>query len=190
MDDVYQHILARYEAIREAGYELIVQWECKWQDFKEECEYVQVFEQGLRIVLRLEPRDVFIGGRTEAIQLYADTEEDEEIRYLDFTSLYPFVNNNCGYRIGHPRIITKPSSSDISSYFGLVSCTILPPAELYHPVLPYRTGGKLTFPLCSSCVESQLPKSIHNRTRCCHHTDTDQALKGTWCTPELEEALM
>ena len=34
---------------------------------------MQVFEQGLRIVLRLEPRDVFIGGRTEAIQLYADT---------------------------------------------------------------------------------------------------------------------
>ena len=64
------------------------------------------------------------------------------------------------------------------------------PAELYHPVLPYRTGEKLTFPLCSSCVESQLPKSIHNRTRYCHHTDTDQALKGTWCTPELEEALM
>ena len=158
--------------------------------FKEECEYMRAFEQGLRIVLRLEPRDAFIGGRTEAIQLYADTEEDEEIRYLDFTSLYPFVNKNCGYPIGHARIITKPSSPDISSYFGLVSCTILPPAELYHPVLPYRTGGKLTFPLCSSCVESQLPKSIHNRTRYCHHTDTERALQGTWCTPELEEALM
>lgn len=129
-----------------------------------------------------------------SVELYADTdadtEEDEEIGYLDFTSLYPFVNKNCGYPIGHPRIITKPSSPDISSYFGLVSCTILPPAELYHPVLPCRTGCKLTFPLCSSCVESQLPKSIHNRTRYCHHTDTERALKGTWCTPQLEEALM
>ena len=122
---MYQHTLTRYEAIREAGYELIVQWECKWQNFKEECEDMRGFEQGLRIVLRLEPRDAFIGGRTEAIQLHADTEEDEEIRYLDFTSLYPFVNKNCGYPIGHPRIITKPSSPDISSYFGLVSCTIL-----------------------------------------------------------------
>ena len=120
----------------------------------------------------------------------AKTCEDEEIRYLDFTSPYPFVNKNCGYPIGHPRIITKPSSPDISSYFGLVSCTILPPAELYHPVRPYQTGGKLIFPLCSSCVESQLTKSIHNRTRYCHHTDTERALKGTWCTPELEEALM
>ena len=75
MDDVYQHTLARCEAIRQAGYELIVQWECKWQNFKEECEYMRAFEQGVRIVLRLEPRDAFIGGRTEAIQLYADTEE-------------------------------------------------------------------------------------------------------------------
>lgn len=59
MDDVYQHILARYEVIREADYELTVQWECKWQNFKEECEYMRAFEQGLRIVLRLEPRDAF-----------------------------------------------------------------------------------------------------------------------------------
>ena len=100
MDDVYQHTLARYEAIREGGYELIVQWECKWKNFKEECEYMRAFEQGLRIVLCLEPRDAFIGVRTEAIELYADTEEDEEIRYLDFTSLYPFVNKSCGYPIG------------------------------------------------------------------------------------------
>ena len=78
MDDVYQHTLARCEAIRQAGYELIVQWECKWQNFKEECEYMRAFEQGVRIVLRLEPRDAFIGGRTEAIQLYADTEEDKK----------------------------------------------------------------------------------------------------------------
>ena len=38
--------------------------------------------------------------------------------------------------------------SKIGEYFGLAKCTILPPTELYHPALPYREQGKLTFPLC------------------------------------------
>jgi hypothetical protein len=44
--------------------------------------------------------------------------------------------------IGHPRVITE-NFGDLSSYFGLVKCTVLPPRGLFHPVLPYRTQGKL-----------------------------------------------
>ena len=58
--------------------------------------------------------------------------------------------------------------------------------DLYHPVLPYRTEGKLIFPLCSSCVESQFPNSLHKRSHYCHRSNTKRALTGTWCTPELE----
>lgn len=43
--------------------------------------------EDMRAFVLLEPRDIFFGGRTEAIQLYADREEDEQIRVLDFTSL-------------------------------------------------------------------------------------------------------
>ena len=39
-------------------------------------------------------------------------------------------------------------SQTIGEYFGLAKCTILPPTELYHPVLRYHEQGKLTFPLC------------------------------------------
>lgn len=33
-------------------------------------------------------------------------------------------------------------------WIGQMHHSILPPTELYHPVLPYRDQGKLTFPLC------------------------------------------
>lgn len=42
---------------------------------------------------------------------------------------------------------------DVNSYFGLIHCRISPPQGLYHTVLPYRTGGKLLFPLCRTYAE-------------------------------------
>ena len=71
---------------------------------------------------------------------------------------------------------------DLSSYFGLVKCTVLPPRGLFHPVLPYRTQGKLMFPLCKSCADvcAQIP---------CTHSERERAIQGTWCSVELEKAL-
>ncbi len=70
----------------------------------------------------------------------------------------------------------------LTEYFGIAKVTILPPRGLYHPVLPYTSGGKLKFPLCRTCAnEEQLEP-------CCH-SDRQRALTWTWCTPELHEAL-
>ena len=44
---------------------------------------------------------------------------------------------------------------DFEQYFGLAKVDILPPADLFHPVLPVRIGEKLTFPLCGQCVKEQ-----------------------------------
>ena len=83
--------------------------------------------------------------------------------------------------VGHPRIITE-NFDDISTYFGLIKCTVLPPRGLFHPVLPYRTEGKLMFPLCKSCADTchQTP---------CTHSDNERAIEGTWRSVELEKAL-
>ena len=83
--------------------------------------------------------------------------------------------------VGHPRIITE-NFEDISTYFGLIKCTVLPPRGLFHPVLPYRTQGKLMLPLCKLCADAcdQTP---------CTHSDNERAIKGTWCSVELEKAL-
>ena len=70
----------------------------------------------------------------------------------------------------------------VEDYFGLVKCSVLPPRALYHPVLSYRTQGKLMFPLCRTCADTlqQTP---------CQHGDRERTLHGTWVNLELEKAL-
>ncbi|XP_033103137.1 uncharacterized protein LOC117105940, partial [Anneissia japonica] len=106
---------------------------------------------------------------------------NETIKYVDFTSLYPFVNKVGIYPIGHPIIITE-HFKDITEYEGVIKCKVLPPKGLYHPVLPYRASGRLMFPLCSKCCESLVQSP-------CEHSDDDRALEGTWVTLELIKAL-
>ena len=92
----------------------------------------------------LEPREAFFGGQTGAVALHAVAGE-EEIRYVDVTSLYLWVNKNCPYPIGHPQIVTQPVDQSLGSCFGIATVDILPPAGLFHPVLPVHSGQKLLF---------------------------------------------
>lgn len=63
-----------------------------------------------------------------------------------------------------------------------MKCKTLPPRKLYHPVLPYRSGEKLLFPLCRRCADAQYQGR-------CHCTVEERSIVGTWCTPELETAI-
>ena len=102
-------------------------------------------------------------------------------RYVDFTSLYPWCNKSTETVVGHPVIITE-NFDDISSYFGLIKCTVLPPRGLLHPVLPYRTQNKLMFPLCKICADT-LNKAP------CTHSEQERTILGTWCHVELLKAI-
>ena len=121
--------------------------------------------------------------------LHAVTGEGEEIRYVDVTSLYPWVNKNYPYPIGHLQIITQPVDQSLGSYFGIATVAILPPAGLFHAVLPVRSGNRHTFPLCCTCVQEEQAKPMLHHTHYCHHSDVDRMLRGTWCTPELVKAV-
>ena len=84
----------------------------------------------LELVDRLEPRDAFVGDRTNAVQLNrrVKEEEGEEIRYGDYTSFYPWVNKNCVHllHVGNPAVRTQPEvldAEDASEYVGLAKCT-------------------------------------------------------------------
>ena len=70
----------------------------------------------------LNPRDAFFGGRTNTATLYhkADESIGEQIKYVDFTSLYPWVNKYGEYPVGHPEIVTTPEDQNIQNYFGFV----------------------------------------------------------------------
>ena len=194
--EVRERTELKTQALREAGYEVQEMWECDWSQLKKDNTKVKTFVEQLELVSPLNPRDAFYGGRTEAIQLLRDVKDHETIQYDDFTSLYPFVNKNCEYPVGHPEITVNPPCETeaerhelLANTFGLMKVKILPPFGLYFPVLPHRESNKLTFPLCSTCVEKEMVKPFHDRTFYCHHNDHERAMIGTWTTPELKEAV-
>jgi hypothetical protein len=106
------------------------------------------------------------------------------MRYVDVCSSYPYVLKYKPFPIGHPQIITS-DFEDVKQYFGLIRCRVFPPRGLYHPVLPYKTGGKLLFPLCRTCAEQ---RDLGPDDRC-PDTDAERSLTGTWVTSELQKAL-
>ena len=189
MDAVYQDTMARLVAIRAGDIHVISIWGCQWSRLKKEDPQIKAFVDALTIVPPMNPRDAFFGGRTNAVHLYYKIQDDERIFYIDYMSLYPWTNKYAVYPVGHPDFIYNPDTTDLSEYFGLVTCTILPPTRLFHPVLPYRCSGKLTFPLCRTCVEQDIDKALHDKSLECTHTDAERALTWTWCTPELEKAV-
>ena len=189
VQELYNATEAKRTALLNAGYNVFECWECQWDEQLKKNAEVQSFLASFDLVAPLNPRDAFYGGRTEAIVLHSAAGEGEEIRYADITSLYPYVNKTCTYPIGHPQIITQPMDQSIHSYFGIALVDILPPTGLFHPVLPVRAGGKLTFPLCSKCVKDEQEKPMLQRVHYCMHTDVERMLRGTWCTPEIEKAV-
>ena len=183
VEELYQATVSKRMALLRAGYTVIEMWECEWDKLVDTDEAVQRFLNSFDLPPPLEPREAFFGGRTGAVALHAVAGEGEEIRYVDVTSLYPWVNKNCPNPIGHPKIITQPADQSLESYFGLATVDILPPAGLFHPVFPVRCGQKLTFPLCRSCVQEQQAPPMLTRTHYCPHSDADRMLRGTCTRP-------
>ena len=175
--------------LKSAGYNVEQIWGCQWKKMKQDNPDCLHYVKDLHFVERLKPRDAFFGGRTNAAKLYHKVKPTQKIHYIDFTSLYPYVNKNSKYPIKHPEIITNPGHTDISEYFGLIKCKVRPPKKLYHPVLPKRAEGKLLFPLCDACVKEQMAKPYRQRSTVCKHLHIEREFIGTWCSPELEKAV-
>ena len=102
-------------------------------------------------------RSGFYGGRTQVFQghVTADTAAGEVIKYMDVTSLYPWVNSNCEYPLGtgvlteYSEPLTDPArvSALVTDSFGFLEVDIECPSDLLLPVLGDRTAGGLTFDL-------------------------------------------
>ncbi len=161
-------------------------WEHEYdQRLKTDPEFKRIVES-YKLVDPLNPRDSLYGGRTNATCLLyqADEEKGEEIKYLDVCSLYPYVCKYCHFPAGHSQLLTEHIDVDnIRQYEGLIKCKVLPPTNLYQPVLPHHCQGKLMFPLCRTCAETC------NQDHPCQHTQEERTLTGTWVSVELFKAL-
>ena len=135
VDEVYEATLKKINQLQAAGFHVKVMWECDYLKARKENPQLKEFVNTFELVSPLEPRDAFFGGRTEAITLYANAQDDETITYIDYTSLYPSINKYGLYPTGFPHILFNPDDQDIFHYFGIAKVDIHPNDffTLYYP---------------------------------------------------------
>ena len=158
-------------------------WECELlRQMKTNLDIKEFFDLQ-SIQEPLDPRAGFYGGRTNATKLYYKTAPGEKIGYVDVCSLYPFICKYGEFPVGHPEIITENFQPlDNRPYEGMITCKVLPPRQLLHAVLPYRSANKLTFPLCRTCTDERNMEP-------CRHTTEERAIWGTWVLHEVYKGL-
>ena len=179
---LYAMTVDRCVKLKKLNYKVIEKWECDFdKEMKNISEEEKLFLESLDLVERLDIRDGLYGGRTESFRLYWKKYLDFLFSYYDICSLYPFVNDTMFYPEGHPDVITH-NFDVIDNYFGVAKVKVLPPRNLFIPVLPYRCNGKLMFPLCGKCA------SLQQLTECTC-SDNERVLIGTFVTPELQKAV-
>ncbi len=89
------------------------------------------------------------------------------------------------FSIGHLVKYINPPEFD-QNWFGIIKCKVLPPQNLYIPVLPVKvnTGKaeKLIFHLCLKCSKQNIQEE-------CSHTPVERQFVGTWSTVEVHKAV-
>lgn len=107
------------------GFTYLQIWGFDFDRAIESTKEIKSIIEHLEIASLLQPRDAFFGGRTEALKLHAQADEDTVIKYVDVTSLYPFINKTGKFPLGRPQIVTE-NNDQLQNYEGLIKCRILP----------------------------------------------------------------
>ena len=189
MGQLYTNTNYLMQKFKDNGYLVIEMWECEYDKrYKEDEEFRKTVDSHFTNLDPLRPRDALFGGRTNSTKLYHEIDETslDEIKYIDVCSLYPTVCKYGLFPLGHPTILSQENvdKDNIEQYEGLIKCKVLPPRDLFHPVLPYKCNNKLMFPLCRTCAERCDPSQ-----KCTHSEDDERTLVGTWVSIELKAAL-
>ncbi|CAL5976008.1 Conserved_hypothetical protein [Hexamita inflata] len=156
-------------------------------------------------------RDIFRGGRTEYYYNLYTLNDNQCLKGLDYTSLYPsmmlqnlplrglvvgkdydYVNKLIQYA---QNITGTPEQRQVKYFQGCdpdkriiqVKCKILPPQNLQYPVLCVNINNKLLSPLCRTCADQKC-KDVKNNTICTHNEE-ERALYGFFDEIELIHAV-
>lgn len=184
----YESTMLRVHKLRNMGFNLEIKWECDFIKYLKKNPIIndRISKDYEMHYHSINCRDAIFGGRTEVFRSYYKVGPNEKIRYLDFTSLYPYVNKYCKYPTGPPRIFKRSQCFSIPNILeidGIIKCKILPPQNLLIPILPVRIENRLCFGLCNMCMEKL--NTVHS----CEHSDDERALIGTWVLNEVHLAL-
>jgi len=180
--------------LRKAGYYVVEVWECEVDSLlKDDTLLAAEFDshtENLHEPLNL--ANAFYGGRVEVFRTHAklsaaDRNAGWRLRYMDVTSLYPYICKTATYGRGHPvqyaGSLEALTADDLAALHGVAEVTILAPDHLDVPVLPTRTtSGMLVFSLCGKCLKEE-------KLDACSHTEREREIRGTWATPEISHAI-
>lgn len=183
---LYESSRARAEKIKQLGYNLVEIWEHEFDDMMSANTEIEKYISSVEYlkVAPLDPRDAFMGGRTGVCKLYHKVGPGEKILYYDVTSLYPYINKYGSYPLGTPKILLGKDLNNrtVFDVEGLLKVDVLPPRQLYHPVLGVKLHNKLMFILCFKCAKDKNPDK-------CTHSDADRMFHGTYIANELRLAV-
>ena len=85
----------------------------------------------------IKSRDALFGGRTECVKRYVKRNDKQKIFYFHVVSLYPTVNSLDDYAAGFKKYVNvQPDDTLNDCFIGLLKCDVIPPQNLYKPVLP------------------------------------------------------
>ena len=129
LSERYEKTMATLERIKQAGYQVEVEWECHF-DSKNMPHHPELKTHPVVQHSPLNTRDALYGGRTEAMRLHYKIKEGESIQYVDVMSLYPFVCKYFKFSVSHPVLNVGDACRDIETLLqkeGLMKCCILRP---------------------------------------------------------------
>ena len=75
----------KIDYLRGKGHRVVEMWECQFKKELEVNHELRTFYAEHQPYLPINPRDPFFGGRTNAVRLFCEPEDDQQIRYVDFT---------------------------------------------------------------------------------------------------------
>ena len=104
MHELYERKQVKPTLLKQEGWQVVEMWECEFHHFFQRNTMAKTYVDSLKdIVDPLNPRDAFYVGPVNATKLLVKTESTTtNIKYVDFTSLYPDINKNGVYPVGHP----------------------------------------------------------------------------------------
>ena len=80
MQQLFEDALEKVCYLKDEGFEVEEKWECELVKEMERNEEMKCYFEEYEIVDPLQPRDAFYGGRTNAVKLFHECQDDEEIR--------------------------------------------------------------------------------------------------------------
>lgn len=182
----YETTKAKIMRLKDFGFLVNEMWECDFRNLLKNNPEIKSYTNTHynKILTKLNPRDAFYGGRTGNTCEYYEIKDTEKIKYADVCSLYPYICKSSKFPLSHPEVYVGDACNklNLNNIDGLIKCTILPPEELYHPVLPQKINNKLMFILCRTCGQDM----NYNE---CKHTSEERVLEGTWVLDEVLKAL-